>query len=396
MLELADSYEGREQARVKHFLLDKYLDRLVHKTASVFPQIAYVDGFSGPWQNRHENFEDMSFGIALAALTKAKATWTAKGHRVRMSAYLVERDPDAYSHLQRVKTQFPEVEIKTYLADFPSVASKILTDIPRTAFAFMFIDPKGWTINMSQIACLLRRQNSEVVFNFMFDFINRFAGIEAPKIKKGLDELIGAGPWREHLASNPPPGLSVPDFRKAILVKAFSATLADIGGYQYVAETTILRPNINRPLYCLFYGTRKPQGIEVFRDCQIKTMREQTSIRAEAKFKRAEVETGQVELFGPRTELAVNDDEHRLDEERTMARRSLLEFTPEGSTGESYGHLWPQVLARHLVRKIELGEIVADLRKSGELEIDNWRPGTRRPDDACLLKRPGSLSAKET
>lgn len=90
MVSLAD-YTDREQAYVKHVLLDSYLERLVHKVASRYDHVAYVDGFAGPWQSANERFEDTSFGIALNALRSAKATWKQHGRDVRMSAFLVEK-----------------------------------------------------------------------------------------------------------------------------------------------------------------------------------------------------------------------------------------------------------------------------------------------------------------
>jgi hypothetical protein len=99
------NYVGREQAFIKHYFLESYLESLVYKTASTFDEIAYVDGFSGPWQSTGENFADTSFGIALAALRKAKGTWKEHGRDVGMSAYLVERSPTAYANLEGVTTQ---------------------------------------------------------------------------------------------------------------------------------------------------------------------------------------------------------------------------------------------------------------------------------------------------
>jgi hypothetical protein len=55
-----------------------------------------VDGFAGPWQSANEKLEDTSFGIALNALRRAKASWKARHREVKMSAFLVERDRDAY------------------------------------------------------------------------------------------------------------------------------------------------------------------------------------------------------------------------------------------------------------------------------------------------------------
>jgi hypothetical protein len=67
-------YVDREQSYVKHVFLESYLEALVHKTASIYPHIVYVDGFAGPWQSANENFDDTSFGIALNALRQAKGS----------------------------------------------------------------------------------------------------------------------------------------------------------------------------------------------------------------------------------------------------------------------------------------------------------------------------------
>ena len=50
MVALSD-YVGREQSYVKHVFLERYLETLVHKTASKYPHIVFVDGFAGPWQS---------------------------------------------------------------------------------------------------------------------------------------------------------------------------------------------------------------------------------------------------------------------------------------------------------------------------------------------------------
>jgi three-Cys-motif partner protein len=259
MVALQD-YIGREQSYVKHIFLERYLETLVHKTASTYPHIVYVDGFAGPWQSANENFQDTSFGIALNALRRAKASWKEK-RDVRMSAFLVERDPEAHKKLAQVPARYPDISIKTYSADFLTVLPMILNDIPADAFALFLIDPKGWRIPLNAFAPMLARPDSEVIFNFMFDFINRAANIKEPAVVSGLDELIPHGNWRTKLdeAERTSGGLT-PDQRKTILVDAFAESLAQLGSYKYVAETTILRPLRDRTLYCLFYATRHPVG----------------------------------------------------------------------------------------------------------------------------------------
>jgi three-Cys-motif partner protein len=124
------NYVDREQSYVKHVFLESYLEALAHKTASIYPHIVYVDGFAGPWHSANEKFEDTSFGIALNALRRAKGSWKEKQADVRMSAFLVERDPAAYQQLARIPSLYPDVTIETYNDDFLSVFPTILRDIP--------------------------------------------------------------------------------------------------------------------------------------------------------------------------------------------------------------------------------------------------------------------------
>jgi three-Cys-motif partner protein len=288
MVALAD-YAGREQSYVKHVFLENYLEALVHKTASTFSNIVYIDGYAGPWQSANERFEDTSFGIALNALRRAKESWKQIGRNVRMSAHLVERDATAYARLKEASQRFPDVSVSTYSGDFVALIPTIIKLIPSNAFAFFFIDPKGWRIPLQQLAPLLSRANSEVIFNFMFDFINRAVNIGDANIVAGLNELIPHGDWRSKITEAEAQGRGslTPEDRKTVLVGAFKESLAKLGNYPFVAETTILRPLKDRPLYCLCYATRHPKGIEVFRDCQIKALQEQSATRAAVKLQHA-------------------------------------------------------------------------------------------------------------
>ena len=292
MVALSD-YAGREQSYVKHVFLERYLEQLVHKTASAFPHVVYVDGFAGPWQSAKESFEDTSFGIALGALHRAKASWKARGREVKMSALLVEREGYAYTKLAQIPAKYPDVAVRTYEADFLAVLPTILRDVPADAFAFFLIDPKGWSIPLRSLGAILARPKSEVIFNFMFDFINRAASIKGNfAVTAGLNQLMPNGNWREKLEA-----AQNAEERKAILIEGFRSNLAHFGKYEYVAETSVLRPVKDRPLYFLFYATRHEKGIEVFRDCQSEALKEQSKTRAATKVKHKTEKTGQGEIF---------------------------------------------------------------------------------------------------
>jgi three-Cys-motif partner protein len=386
MVSLQD-YVGREQSYVKHIFLESYLERLVHKTASTYPHIVYVDGFAGPWQSANERFDDTSFGIALNALRQAKTSWKESGREVLMSAYLVERDPTAYQRLASISARYPDVTIKTYNDDFLTVLPTILSDIPGDSFVFFLIDPKGWRIRLRALEGLLARPHSEVIFNFMFDFINRAAGITDPAVVDGLNELIPIGDWRAKFEKAEQSGIATPGIRKAILVDAFSKSLKQLGSYDYVAETTVLRPLRDRPLYCLFYATRHAKGIQVFRDCQVAALKEESATRAATKLKHAATTSGQGEFFESLHDMAPDKLDAFLEHERIEAEKTLLEFTPRGPQFIGYEKLRAQVMTRHVVRFPDVNTIAARLRAEGQLLFPDWEKGKRVPQPGYRTQR---------
>ena len=389
MVSLGD-YAGREQAYVKHVFLESYLEALIFKTASTYTHIVFVDGFAGPWQSANELFDDTSFGIALNALRSAKETWKKAGRDVRMTALLVEKDPTAYVRLASIAEKYPDIEIKTYPADFLSVVPQILSDIPPNAFAFFLVDPKGWRIPLVKLQPLLARQKSEVTFNFMFEFINRAASMDDPIVIKGLDELMPHGNWRQRLvdAEKAAGRALTSEERKEILFGAFAESLRQIGGYQYIVPTEILRPLRERTLYCLFYATRHESGIAAFRDSQIAALNAQAKARAALKVKHELSGSGQSEFFESLHDMGPDKTAALLADEKRKAAATILELVPKAPDHISYRKLWPAVLTQHVVRLTDVNTICANMRKIGELLFPDWEPRIRVPKDHHRIQRP--------
>ena len=44
------AYAGREQAYIKHCLLENYLPDWGYKIGQAWDNLIYVDGFAGPWK----------------------------------------------------------------------------------------------------------------------------------------------------------------------------------------------------------------------------------------------------------------------------------------------------------------------------------------------------------
>jgi three-Cys-motif partner protein len=365
--------------------LQNYLEGLFFKTASIYSHIVYVDGFAGPWQSANEQFEDTSLGIALNTLRRVGEARP----KVQMTALLVERDPAAYARLETVRERYKGVvTIKTYPANFVSVVPDILRDIPKNAFAFYLIDPKGWRIPLAKLRPLLARVPSEVTFNFMFDFINRAANIADRVVISGLDELMPHGDWKTRLYEAEPIAsvTATPEERKEILVAAFSESLRQIGNYRYVAETTVLKPLHDRTLYCLFYGTRHHQGLAVFRDAQVKALQAQAHARAAVKVKHATSSTGQTEFFDSLLEMGPNETSALLAEEKRKAEALIIEVVP-ASDYINYRTLWTTVLVQRVVRLPDVNALCAGMLKSGVLVFPDWETGKRVPRDHYRVQR---------
>ncbi|KQX20697.1 MULTISPECIES: three-Cys-motif partner protein TcmP [unclassified Sphingomonas] len=382
------NYLGREQAYVKHHFLADYVERLVFKVASAYRDVVYIDGFSGPWKDQGQSFEDTSFGIALEALRKAKAEWKRiKGIDVTMTALLVERDSDAYRRLQEVISLYPDIQIRTFPGEFVPLIDDLIKAIPPRAFTFVLMDPKGWKIDMNAVAPLIRRPNTEVVLNFMFDFINRFATMQQQAIQAGLDALLPGTDWRQRMAElDADPAERGANPRKDILVSAISDVITRLGRYPYVMETPVLYPTKDRTFYSLIYATRSNVGIEVFRECQHDALKAQDQVRDQLKSSRRAEATMMDDLFAG-TPTGNEFAARWIAEQEVAARAALLEMIPASPAFIRYGEVWPAIMAKHGVRGRRLARMAAEMRASGTLKFLDWAPRKQVPDDDYRIQR---------
>lgn len=180
---IPDAYEGREQALVKHALLKGYLEKLVliigmspgaRRAGRV--EICYVDCFAGPWGAPGAKLEGTSIALSLETLAACKEKLAMLGVTAKMRALYIEKDRAAFERLSKfLNEQAPKtVEHDCRHGDFVDLRSEILKWCGSTAFAFFFVDPKGWKdIGIENMRPLLQRARSEFLINFAYNFINR-------------------------------------------------------------------------------------------------------------------------------------------------------------------------------------------------------------------------------
>jgi len=379
-----DYYKGREQTYLKHFFLEHYLEKVVHKVGFYNPNFTYVDGFSGPWKSEDEDYLDTSFGIALSQLRIARKNLEAHKRYLNLKCLFIEKERKAYQELEKRIKSVDDLEAKSIHGRFEDLIPEIKNFIG-SSFSFIFIDPTGWTgFALNKIQPILLNQG-EVLINFMFGFINRFINFQDQKNIETFNNLFGSSDWRNELEIEKSSGKSD---EEAILT-IYLNRLKKFGNYPFVTYTKILKPITEKSFFYLIYGTRNLEGLRVFSKIEEKLFKEQTAVRGEAKQRGRIERTGQGELFGSdflseNSRLLINDRYKNLQNAET----DLIKFISEKKSIN--GH---EVLGRFLeypfVWENDINDwVIKKLKKSGSIEIPNigLRERTLKPHHQILKK----------
>ena len=75
------NYEGTRASICEACLLEEYLPDWAYKVGTKWDSLAYIDAFAGPWQTKHPNYADSSFGIAVDALRRCQTGLRQAGTR---------------------------------------------------------------------------------------------------------------------------------------------------------------------------------------------------------------------------------------------------------------------------------------------------------------------------
>jgi three-Cys-motif partner protein len=378
---VTDPYSGREQTKTKHFILKRYLQALAFKVLR-FYDITYVDGFSGPWETKTEDFLDSSFMIAISVLKDAQQKIQIQTRRrPKIRCFFSENNRQAYTKLATAILPFhkPEedFEIKTYFGEFENAISEIQTFIS-SSFPLIFIDPTGWTgYSLNKIGPLFNRPKCEVLINFMYDFVNRAASMSDPKTISSLDPILGGPGWEMRLDPSLPRGRAVE--------KLFRDNLATVGNFDFVVSTKIDRPTADRPHFFIAYGTKSRDGLKAFRETEYKALKLNARDRAGAKERKRESRSGSPDLFsGLDADVQETTIDEIVDDQKELASQDILNRLHEIGPVPFSG-LWEMILRAYMLRVTNVKDICVDLAKSGAIE-QPWGGGTRKPRDQDVIK----------
>lgn len=257
-------YRGREQTYLKHFFLERYLERVAYNIFSFADEFVYVDGFAGPWRAEDEDFEDTSFVVALNQLRKVrKGIKERHGRTVRVRCLFNDNDPGAFVHLEQAARNAADLDIKVLCREFEDVVPEIV-DYVGDSFSLTFIDPTGWKGFALQKIQPLLTMRGEVIINFMFDFVNRFLDDPRAEIATSFNPTFGGSAWDREVADRVDGGWD----REDAILDVYRERFRRIGAFPHVTSTRILKPQEDRSYFYLVYGTHHWKGLVEFREVE--------------------------------------------------------------------------------------------------------------------------------
>lgn len=287
-VEIDPSYTGREHSWVKHQLLKHYLATVLSiiGVAGKTRSITYVDCFAGPWGDPSEDLSGTSIAISLQIIDKVREDMAKRPGlpSITFRAVFVEKDRARHARLSEyLAGGAPSgLECHALAGDYVDQQDEILR-LCGKSFTFFFVDPKGWaSVSISRLSKLLRREHSEFLINFMYDFINRAVGIRS--VRSQIEELLGA------LDDQDLADLKAADSqdRSDWLVNRYRNALKQTMGLanadrprSFHAE--VLNPSKERLHYHLVYLTRHHKGLVKFAESSERAEFLQSVVRTQAR-----------------------------------------------------------------------------------------------------------------
>src|SRR5262245_37599366 len=338
--------------RAKHEILRRYLEAWsAILSLGGFPTIAYVDGFAGP--GVYDNGEDGSPIIAL----KSALTHQAK-IKAELRFLFIEKDKERAARLEECVNAIERpARFKVRIAagsSFEDGFRKHLLNPYREASkplppTFAFIDPFGWTgVPFALVKELLAYDSCEVLFNFMYEEINRF--IEHPDQTKNFDELFGTDKWRA--VAN----VAEPRARRAFLHDLYVSQLRGAAGVRYVRSFE-MRNKKDVTDYFLFFATNSAKGVKKMKEAMWKVDQS-----GEFRFSDA-TNPAQTLLFEPAPDFSA-------------LRRAIVERFAHMET--TVAEVEDFVLAETPFRETHYKkQVLAELEKVGKLTAVDPKPGRK-------------------
>ena len=253
----------------KHDLLQGYLRAWFPILAQgKNSRVTFLDGFAGP--GVYKDGQPGSPIIAVQTLVEHKSF--NKLCDTYFEFIFVEERSDRFSSLKAELGRFwdrqpagkpTNIGVVLQNHSFVDIARQLISsDHLQNDPVLAFVDPFGWSgVPMDTISTLLSSGQSEVLFNFAYDSVNRFVDDNRPEIARHFPSLFGTD-REEHREARSLEG----EKRKTYLHDLYLDQLKKRGGFRYVRSFELIDSKRGRTAYYLMFGTRHHKGLEVMKD----------------------------------------------------------------------------------------------------------------------------------
>jgi three-Cys-motif partner protein len=267
------TWELPPHSGAKHLLLRRYLEAWYPKLANSAQlrgggQLNYIDAFAGP--GIYSKGEPGSPIIALTTLLNHVSF--PKWGGVRFLMYFVDADEDRIESLKvqvdKVWSDLPggkpkNIEVEIKLSSFLDLVGELkqISSSKNKSFypTFAFVDPFGFKgLPLADLCDLLRKGSCDVMFNFMYDAINRWCGTKGDQNQASFELLFDG---TRHLDVNQ---LEKGE-REPFLHSLIEDTISEHGHFDFVRHFK-MEGSSARTLYTLFFATRHIEGLRVMKD----------------------------------------------------------------------------------------------------------------------------------
>jgi three-Cys-motif partner protein len=252
-------------SKAKHDLVQKYLGGWFPILGRFNGRIVFLDGFAGPG-----TYATGEMGSPLLAIeTLLDHPMFGRFGTTEFVFLFFEPESDRATRLRERLAEFAaargglptNVKWTVYELTFADGAASMTEYLEqqkaRLAPTFAFIDPFGFSgVPLALISRLLNFEKCEVFFNFMYDFINRFA--TAGNVDSHLEEIYGTN---EYLRAA---DYASADERREFLLDLYARQLREVADFPYVSRFDMYNRQ-GHNTYSLFHGTRSLTGLKLMK-----------------------------------------------------------------------------------------------------------------------------------
>lgn len=260
----------RDQTRVKHEILRKYIPSFFHILKNYQDNLLYIDGFAG--RGTYEvNDSSRADGSPLHAL---KIISENDKLSKKVSTIFIENDSENYRILVSEINNFykknkhirkPEHQ----KGKFSNCINKLLDDLEKKrsglAPCFVFVDPCGIEgASMKTIKRLLSQESCEAFIFFNIDGVRRVCGLK--DMSTSLEELYGSSECANSLLSEVQKSRSPLEKEKTMLLSYMNALKDDTRDYLYITPFSVEHEKRKVTSHYLIHVTKHKLGFKIMKD----------------------------------------------------------------------------------------------------------------------------------